>query len=101
MNKSLQKHFALSCAVVLFSNQGLAVRLISLCVIATNLLLPSLAFSEADVVKHAVEAELAKMAGTLSIHSQPLLGEGKLVGCSLVFSALQQDWTYRKGPSFE
>jgi hypothetical protein len=38
-----------------------------------------------------------KLQGTLSVHSQPYLREGKLIGCQYVFEAITRDWMYRKG----
>ncbi len=37
------------------------------------------------------------LVGTLNIQSQPHFAQGKLEGCTLVYSALYQDWTYRQG----
>lgn len=45
----------------------------------------------------ALESLLLSMNGTLSVTSQPLMSEGRLAGCTLVFDAIQQDWTYRSG----
>ena len=44
-----------------------------------------------------VEALLLAMQGTLTVSSQPHLTDGKLTGCTLVYDALYQDWTYRGG----
>lgn len=44
-----------------------------------------------------IEALLSSMRGTLSVVSQPTLNGGKLTGCTLVYDAIYQDWTYRGG----
>jgi len=43
------------------------------------------------------EQALARLAGTVSIQAQPFFSEGRLVGCTLVFNALEQDFVYRRG----
>lgn len=40
---------------------------------------------------------LADIAGTLDVYSQPYLKNGKLSGCQMVFDALMQDYSYRRG----
>jgi hypothetical protein len=40
---------------------------------------------------------LARMVGTLNVSSQPVMSEGQLTGCTLVFDALYRDFTYRNG----
>ena len=44
-----------------------------------------------------VTAHLAKMVGTLDVSAQPVMSEGKLAGCTLVYNALYRDYTYRRG----
>jgi hypothetical protein len=46
--------------------------------------------------KAIVEQWLSTMAGTLNIVAAPYMSEGQLTGCSLIFGAIQQDWTYRQ-----
>lgn len=38
-----------------------------------------------------------KSTGTISVFSQPMMSEGKLVACQLVFDSFVRDWTYRQG----
>lgn len=45
----------------------------------------------------ANEALAAQMVGTWSVSFQPIMREGNLDGCTLVYNALYQDWTYRQG----
>lgn len=44
-----------------------------------------------------VDLVINKLVGTLSVHSQPYLREGQLIGCQYVFEAITRDWTYRRG----
>lgn len=45
----------------------------------------------------ATKAALSQLAGTLSVNAQPYFSEGKLVGCTLVFAAIEQDRVYSQG----
>lgn len=51
----------------------------------------------AAVAESPLEAAMAQFVGTLSINSNPYFADGSLQGCTLVFTALHQDWTYRQG----
>jgi hypothetical protein len=44
-----------------------------------------------------VQDWMTQFVGTLSVKSNPYFTEGTLQGCTLVFTTLYQDWTYRKG----
>ncbi|UCA47737.1 hypothetical protein [Pseudochrobactrum sp. XF203] len=43
------------------------------------------------------ESYLDKMAGTLSVISQPFISEGTVTGCTFVFNVLTRDHIYRQG----
>ncbi|NEJ27607.1 hypothetical protein GR205_06410 [Rhizobium leguminosarum] len=45
----------------------------------------------------ALDVVIARMLGTITVRAEPSMIEGRLSGCQYVFSALTQDWTYRKG----
>jgi hypothetical protein len=49
------------------------------------------------MANETIELMLSKVQGTLSVKSEPYLSEGKLGGCSLVYSGVLQDWKYREG----
>lgn len=59
---------------------------------AALMLCPAMALAESPV-----EAAMARFVGTLSVTSNPYFADGTLQGCTLVFTALHQDWTYRQG----
>lgn len=44
-----------------------------------------------------IDLTLSQMRGTLGVYHEPVLTEGQLTGCSLVYSGLLQDWKYREG----
>ncbi|AZO35477.1 hypothetical protein EJ072_14120 [Mesorhizobium sp. M2A.F.Ca.ET.046.03.2.1] len=62
--------------------------------LAVGLVYVTSSFSQAD---SAVDQALSAMAGTLDVQSQPYLHKGQLSGCTLIFDAILQDWSYRQG----
>ncbi|MHC2457713.1 hypothetical protein ACVMIX_004354 [Rhizobium leguminosarum] len=55
------------------------------------------ALSAGAVSAGQVDFLLTRMLGTIQVRSEPYMVRGKLSGCQYVFSALAQDWVYRKG----
>lgn len=62
--------------------------------VALGLLFLSLSIANAN---DAVVLALSQMRGTLNVSAEPYRSDGKLTGCSLVYTGLLQDWKYRKG----
>lgn len=53
--------------------------------------------ASAEISEDQFRRIIATTQGTLSVRNQPLMLDGKLAGCSLVFDALAPDWTYHDG----
>lgn len=53
--------------------------------------------ANANEASDAVKANMVPMLGTLSVRFEPYMTEGKLAGCTLVFSALALDDKYKVG----
>ena len=50
-----------------------------------------------DALADQTDFLLAHMLGTIQVQSEPRMVGGKLSGCQYVFTAVTQDWVYRKG----
>jgi hypothetical protein len=67
--------------------------IVRMCGIATI----ALGLCDVAEANQAADQALAAMAGTLNVKSEPYMNGGKLSGCTLVFDAIVQDWSYRQG----
>jgi hypothetical protein len=52
---------------------------------------------DAATAQRMARQGLAHMVGTTSVEAQPYLVNGRLNGCTIVFTALAQDWAYKQG----
>lgn len=59
-----------------------------------SVVLPLLLAPRAPVIAQDWAADLV---GTWSVSSQPVMSDGTLIGCTLVYDVFYQDWTYRGG----
>jgi hypothetical protein len=55
--------------------------------------LPAVASAQTDPVLQ----QLQTVQGTLSVHHAPQMADGSLIGCSLIYEFLAQDWVYLQG----
>ncbi|MBX3543574.1 hypothetical protein [Chelatococcus sp.] len=59
----------------------------------------AIAFSapNARALDRVFDGALDKVMGTLSVRFEPVMSQGSLIGCQIVYETTIRDWTYRKG----
>jgi hypothetical protein len=53
--------------------------------------------ASADALSDSMRQELIALEGTMSVKAQPEMAGGELIGCTLTFEAVQQDFKYLEG----